>query len=129
MTTPLPDMLIDSELHRWAEIFRANHISIRSAGMTLDRFLQNPAALLQAIIFDQAFPLEDDEDHYPLLPAQLRVAARVAACDSFRTVAEAMEADLTVHMDVRLHGDHYLQPLKHHAYEVSRGRRSLKAPS
>ena len=121
----MQDPLIDSELHRWAEIYRANHICIRSAGMTFERFLQNPEALLQAIIFDQAFPLDADEEHYPLLPAQRRVAARLAAAESLDVLAEQMEAELIAHIDVRQQNDHFIEPLRHHARGVQRETRRL----
>lgn len=83
------NLLLDLDLDRWAEIYRANHIAARRAGMTLERFLQRPAAILQALIFDQAFPLDDDEGFYPLLPAQRAVAARVAAVDSLNMMCAA----------------------------------------
>ena len=113
-------LLLDLDLERWAEIYRANHIATRRAGMTLEQFLQRPEAFLQAIIFDQALPLGDDEDFYPLLPAQRQVAARLAAVESLDVLSEQMQAQLLGHIDVRHQGDHFIEPLRHHARGVQR---------
>lgn len=115
----------DLEMDRWADIYRANHVVTRSAGMTFEQFLQRPAAILQALVYDMAVPLEEDEDFYPLLPAQQLVAARVAADESLDVLAEQVEAELLAESDVRYQDNHLIEPLRHHARGVQRERRRI----
>lgn len=113
-------MYTDDELNHWGEIYVANHVGRRSAGMTFERFIANPQGYLQALVFDMAMPLEDDEEHYPPLPEQRIVAARIAAVDSFALFAEQLEERLLHGLDARRQDNHLIEPLRHHARGAQR---------
>jgi hypothetical protein len=111
----------DLDIDRWSEIYIANP-ALRVRGLTLTQFLADPEARLSESAFGTVAPLPADEEFYPLLSVQRRVAARVAAAESFAVVAEQVEAELTVHVECRHAGDHYMEPLRHHTYEINRAR-------
>jgi len=117
--------MTDGEMDRWHEIYQANNVRRRRSDMTFEQFLVNPRGYLQALIFGQAFPLADDEEFYPLLPAQRAVAARVAAADSVDFLAGTIQAELLAHVDVRYQENHFIEPLRHHARGVQREARRI----
>lgn len=65
----------DGEIHYWTQIWQANNLG--GCGILLSTFLKNPEATLKAIMFRKDWPDRGDEAHYPLLPAQKRVAERL----------------------------------------------------
>ncbi len=108
-------------LHRWGEIYTANNIAARLPGVTFERFLQQPEEYLQAAIFDKPAPLPEDREYFPLLPAQVDAAFAVIHQENLQDYLEILEAGLTS-FAMRHRGNCFVEPLKHHAYVVSRAR-------
>jgi hypothetical protein len=116
----VPRLDSECELDRLAEIYLANPGLL--GGITLEQFLTAPDRYILSAVFGLPAPLPPGDEYFPLLPAQRQVAARVAAADSFMVTAEQMEAVLMAHVECRHAGDHYMEPLRHHTYEINRAR-------
>lgn len=62
------------ERQRWTAFYHDNPDLSR---VGVERFLDNPAEIFEAVIYGRALPLPSGMDHYPLLPAQRDVQARL----------------------------------------------------
>ena len=105
----------DEHLEHWGEVYAANP-ALAARGILLAAFLDYPQELLEAVVFRRALPLAPDQEHYPLLPRQRVVAARVDAIEAAEARAESELARAT-HVDgpgvreaPQLHGEQLIQP-------------------
>lgn len=113
--------LTDAELDYWYQVYAANPC-LRVSGIRFDCFIEMPREILAAQAFGTALPVPDSEDFQSLLPAQERVAQRIAHADMLDGYAEQLEFELIDKLDCCMRGERYVEPLHHHAYSVTNER-------
>ena len=119
----MPDEVFDFDLHRWCEIYRANHMSIVIPGLTLQKFLQAPEQYVQAACFNKPLPLPEQKEFYPLLPKQQRIEKAIAFIDVYYD----FEEELTKAKDCQHRDDHFIQRIRHHRYRDGKHRDNRRA--
>ena len=101
----------DEYIDFWGDIYTANP-ALFQRGILFHAFLEAPVELLTAVYQQTALPLQDDEDFYPLLPAQQRVSDRLMA----EEIADELEQYIERQEGLVFRNGAYVEPLRHHAY-------------
>lgn len=117
--------MTETELDRWAAIYRANP-ALERAGIDFGDLLDDPG-LLWGVVGGR--PPHLDDGPCPLLPAQAAVAERVRRADEIADAVRARATDRAVHLTAcaahaedalpigaRRRGRGFVEPLSHHAH-------------
>jgi len=126
--------MIDEQLDYYGRLYTGNNIGEKLPGVTFTKFLQSPDAYLSAVAFNLPKPIEESgDDFYPLLPAQLEVAGRVIRAEFAEMCAEMLAEQALAKLlrdcaQVRLRGNAYIEPLRHHRYGTNRDRDIRRIP-
>ena len=113
--------MTESELDRWAAIYRANPYLART-GVDFGDLLDDPALLFSTL------PAPAEDGSRPLLPAQARIAERVRRDEKIADAVRARALNVAACMAhaerilpaaARHRGGSFIEPLSHHAYKFS----------
>ncbi|MEW8494269.1 MAG: hypothetical protein AB2604_10725 [Candidatus Thiodiazotropha taylori] len=119
----------DEHIDFWGDVYIANRALLRERGVLFETFMFAPKDILSAVLSGRAIPLSNDQDFYPLLPAQMKVAERLFNQEQEAWERECLEADLTRiretgNSPARVANGKLIEPLTHHAHPKRRGNRS-----